>query len=228
MRSLAVALALSLSLRAGARAEPRSALAEARPGSTAASERRWAPRVDRVSQLLARGDAARARGDSLSALGYFRDAVAAAPRRGEGYVALGSYYLELDEPLRALEVFQVGVRSAAPSQALWLGLSRAQRAVGNTRAALDALRALRDGEPSSLAGLRALASLCEEQGAFLEALSARRALLDQLSDEAERANERAHVRALEHLLGQAERVRRRAVCDEGEPDLVLHALARCP
>jgi tetratricopeptide (TPR) repeat protein len=186
---------------------------------------------DRVTRLLARGQASARAGDTLSALGYYRDAISAGPRRSEGYVALGELYLTLEEPVRALEVFEAGVRASQGGEPLYLGLAATLQQLGQTERALDVLRRLRGLSPSAL-GLRRLAEAAEARGAFVEALATRRALLEQLTaraepaDQTEQAAERAQVRALELLLGSADRVRARSACSADS--LVQRALARCP
>ncbi len=179
------------------------------------------PRVDRASLLVARGQSAAAAGDTLSALGYYRDAISAAPRRAEGYVALGEQYLALGEPSRALEVLLAGSRYTVRGEALWLALYTTYGALRDDAHALDALRKLRRMEPESLRGLSALAEQAEKRGLFLEALAARRSLL-ALTAEAE---QRTRVRALELLLGNADLVRGNVACSSGTA--VERALARC-
>jgi tetratricopeptide (TPR) repeat protein len=206
-----------------------SAPVSAQPNST----------VDRVARYIQRGDAHRAVGDTVSALAFYRDAIAVAPRRSEGYAALGAMYLEIGEPARALEVYEAGVASAHGGEALWLGYARTLEKLGQPGRALDALRRWLEVEPRSRGGLRALADAAERRGAFAEALAARRALLDQLAESGARsgesgelaretASERAQVRALERILGAAERVRSREACEAEEPSNVARALARCP
>jgi cytochrome c-type biogenesis protein CcmH/NrfG len=192
-------------------------------------------RVDRVARAIERGDAHRKIGDAVSALAFYRDAITIAPRRFEGYAALGAMYLSLGEPARALEVYENGVRSAAGGEALWLGYATTLEQVGQPERARAALRHFVTLEPSARAALRALAEAAARHGAFVEALGARRALVDQL----ERATlhrpelrdeltlERAQVRALERILGAAERVRSRERCDEQHAQ-VARALAHCP
>ena len=200
--------------------------AEAQPNAT----------VDRVARYIDRGDAHRKVGDTVSALAFYRDAINVAPRRSEGYAALGAMYLELGEPARALEVYEAGVRAAGSGEALWLGYAHTLEQLGQRERALDALRRWVDLEPSSQRGLRALAEAAERRGAYAEALAARRALLDQLTDGGRRergnepdvASERAQVRALERMLGSAERVRTAQTCVSNEASDVARALARCP
>ncbi|MET0286432.1 MAG: hypothetical protein ABW352_18265 [Polyangiales bacterium] len=180
------------------------------------------PTFDRAASLIARGRAAEDAGNTLSALGYYRDAVAAAPRRDVGYVALGEAYLRLGEPSRALEVLLSGSRWTVRGETLWLALHATYQALHDDARALDALRKLRRMEPESTRGLSALADEAEQRGAFLEALAARRSLLALTGAE----DQRARVRALELLLGNADPVRAKLACSTGTP--VERALARCP
>jgi tetratricopeptide (TPR) repeat protein len=191
--------------------------------------------ADRSVRLIARGQLLREAGDTISALAYFRDAISAAPRRPEGYVALGALYLELHEPLRALEVYEAGSRWAGRDEALWLGLAATLQELGQHERALATLRQLHALDPSARGGLSALADAAEARGSFVEALAARRALLDLLAREptteavtAALTDQRARVRALAYLLGGAERVRGKAVCSSSEVSVVRRALGRCP
>lgn len=187
------------------------------------------PTFDRAKRLIERGRSAAAAGDTLSALGYYRDAISAAPRRDDGYIALGELYLVLGEPARALEVLQAGARWTIRGEALWLALSAAHQALHEDAKALDALRQLHRLEPESQRCLSALAEQTEARGSFIEALAARRSLLTLLERDPTQAEatreQRAHVRALEVLLGGAELVRTRSACTNGTP--VERALARC-
>jgi tetratricopeptide (TPR) repeat protein len=187
------------------------------------------PTVDRARRLLERGHSAAALGDTLSALGYYRDAISAAPRRDDGYIALGELYLALGEPARALEVLQAGMRWTIHAEALWMALFAAHQALHEDAKALDALRQLRRLEPASRRCLAALAELTEAHGAFIEALAARRGLLTLLERDTPQAEavreQRAHVRALELLLGGAELVRSKSQCST--ESAVERALAGC-
>jgi tetratricopeptide (TPR) repeat protein len=187
------------------------------------------PTFDRAKRLLERGHSAAAAGDTLSALGYYRDAISAAPRRDDGYIALGELYLALGEPARALEVLQAGGRWTVHAEALWMALFATHQALHEDAKALDALRHLRRLEPESRRCLSALAELTEAHGAFIEALAARRGLLTLLERDraqAEAAREqRARVRALELLLGGAELARSKSQCGAGSA--VERALASC-
>ncbi|MET0343245.1 MAG: hypothetical protein ABW252_19710 [Polyangiales bacterium] len=186
--------------------------------------------ADRVARLVARGDAQRAYGDSISAVRTYRDAIAAGPRRGEGYVALGALYRALDEPSRAREVYEAARRAQVHSEPLVLAYADT---LARMDAPLDALRVLRDqvrAEPDALASLEALAALAEARGAYVEALAARRGALAVRTrqGEVELAEPRTRVRALERLLGPAERVRAQLQCADPATSDVLRALARCP
>lgn len=221
LRSLALALVLAVLSHGGLDAPRAHAQPEYAQG--------------RAARLIARGELLREAGDTISALAYFRDAISAAPRQPAGYVALGALYRELGEPLRALEVYEAGSRWAGADEALWLGLAATLQALGQHERALTALRQLLALDPTARAGLAALADASEARGSFVEALAARRALVDVLLSEpsseavtAALSDQRARVRALSFLLGAAERVRGKAVCATGEASLVRRALARCP
>jgi tetratricopeptide (TPR) repeat protein len=179
------------------------------------------PAFDRTAHLIGRGRAAEEAGDTLSALAFYRDAISAAPRRDDGYIALGQLYLTLGEPTRALEVLLSGARWTVRGESLWLAIYGAYAALHDDDKAIDALRKLRRMEPESTRCLAALAAEAERRGLFIEALAARRSLL-ALGDD----TQRAQVRALEVLLGSAELVRSRAACASGSA--VERALARCP
>lgn len=208
--------------------QTRAALLLALWSSAAAAER--PEPSERHARLVARGDLHAARGDTLTALGLYRDAITAAPRRGEGYAALGALYLRLSEPGRALEVFETGVRNAGQGEALWLGYAEALREAGEPERALWALRSLRTLEPESHAGLGALASALEQRGGYIEALSVRRKRVELLArvNAPELELERSQVRALEYLLGASERTHARQRCTPTLTSAVLRALAACP
>lgn len=185
--------------------------------------------LDRMTLLIERGDGRKRAGDVIGALGLYRDAISAAPRKSAGYVALGQLYLALDEAGRALEVFESGARAAGDGEAIWLGLAKARTALGRHDEARAALRSLRERAGDSPEALTALAEAAEARGAFVEALSLRRALLTRIAAEApEQAEARARVRALERLIGAADRVRGLGACRDPEPSVVRRALAACP
>jgi Flp pilus assembly protein TadD len=196
-------------------------------------EARWSAReqASANASLLARGDAALAAGDSISAIGYYRDAVSRAPRDARGYVALGRAYLQVREPTHALEAFEVGMRSTQGSDDLVLGLTEAYVMLGREAQALRVLRAALAHGADSDALLEALAAAAEQSGAFTEALSARRALLVRAReagtlDAAQLRALETRVSALELLLGGAERLGR-ARCGEADTSDLVRALIGC-
>jgi tetratricopeptide (TPR) repeat protein len=184
-----------------------------------------------LGSLLARADSALAAGDTISAIGYYRDAVSRAPRDPRGYVALGRAYLQVREAAHALEAFDVGMRSTQGSDELVLGLAEAYAMLGRPARALHALRAALAQGAASAALLEALATAAEHSGAFTEALAARRALLTRAREAVtfEASQLRAletRVSALELLVGGAERLGR-ARCSEPDTGPLLRALIGC-
>jgi tetratricopeptide (TPR) repeat protein len=186
-------------------------------------------RADRVGELIARGRAFEQRGDPSTATGYFRDAISSGPRDPRGYRALGESYLALREWARALEVFEAGVQAAPGAPELWLGLSRSARALDRPLRALEALRAALARQPDAPETLAALAELGAELGLWSSALASTRALLalaERRPDESlDMARLKLNVRALELVLGSAERARHHP-CPGASA--VVSALARCP
>lgn len=184
-----------------------------------------------VLQLIARGDAAMRRGDSISAISYYRDAVGRAPRDARGYVALGQAYLAVREPEHAREALESGVRHTNGSEALSLGLVQVYEQLGKPERALATVRALALTAEDVLFVNETLARLAERSGAFTEALAARRRKLARLRADGETAHaayeqEALHVRALMVLLGGAERLGR-AQCATRRTSVVLSALLGC-
>ena len=181
--------------------------------------------ADRVRDLIARGHDLEQRGDPTSAIAFYRDAVAAGPRDPRGYGALGACYLALEEWSRAREVFEAGIAAAGRDAELWWGLFEAQQKLGKPEAALRALRELLARAPLDERALRALVELSGELGAFHAALAATRTLVSLTHEGPELASLKLRARALELILGAAERTRARP-CQDGSA--VLSALARCP
>lgn len=184
-----------------------------------------------VLQLIARGDAALRRGDSISAIGYYRDAVARAPRDVRGYVALGQAYLTVREPEHAREALESGQRHTNGSEALSLGLVQVYEQLGKPERALETARALARSSEDVLFVNETLARLAERSGALTEALAARRRKLARLRADGEVAHaayqqEALHVRALMLLLGGAERLGR-SQCATRRGSVVLSALLGC-
>lgn len=184
-----------------------------------------------LDQLLARGDAALARGDSISALAYYRDAVNRAPRNPRGYVAVGRGYLAVHEPTHALEAFEAGQRNTRGSEELSLGLSQTYALQGDEARALRVLRELMSQGAHSLLLFETQAALAEHAGALTEALAARRAQLALLEAQEPVDMEGLHqarirVAALQLLLGPADRLSS-AHCGDPDDGAFLAALRGC-
>jgi predicted Zn-dependent protease len=182
--------------------------------------------------LLARGDIALRRGDSISAIGYYHDAIQRAPRLAAGYAALGRAYLTLREPEHARETFLWGLRSTRGSEELALGLARSREALGNPPAALATLRDQLAAFGGSSSLLEELARLAEAAGALSEALAARRALLSRALADSDSSAEllrqaRLRVAALALLLGPADRLSP-THCAERKDSALLRRLIGCP
>lgn len=184
-----------------------------------------------VTSLIARGDAALRAGDSISAIGFYLDAVARAPRDPRGYVALGRAYLTVREPEHAREAFESGLRHTHGSDALALGLAELYEQMGQYERALVTVRRLARGADDVLVVQDTLARLAERRGSFTEALAARRARVTLLCapDVVDRAacdQEATRVRALMLLIGGAERLSPKQCAVRGD-SLVLSVLLGC-
>jgi predicted Zn-dependent protease len=184
-----------------------------------------------VKALIARGDAALRVADSISAIGFYLDAVARAPRDPRGYVALGRAYLAVREPQRAREAFESGLRHTNGSEALSLGLAELYEQLGQYERALVTVRRLLPNAEDALLVQDTLARLAERRGAFTEALAARRARVTrlcakELSERAACEQETTRVRALLLLIGGAERLSAKYCATRGA-SLVLSALLSC-
>jgi tetratricopeptide (TPR) repeat protein len=184
-----------------------------------------------VLQLIGRGDAALRMGDSISAIGFYRDAVSRAPRDPRGYTALGRAYLLVREPEHAREAFESGLRHTNGSEALSLGLVEVYEQLGQYERALETARALARNADDVLLVHETLARLAERRGAFTEALSARRVRRARLCAEGEPGRaaceqEQTRIRALMLLLGGAERLGRQHCATRAE-SVVLSALLGC-
>ncbi len=189
------------------------------------------PGQSAVVQLIARGDSALRAGDSISAIGYFRDAVTRAPRDPRGYVALGRAYLAVKEPAHAREAFESGMRHTNGSEELSLGMAEVYEQLGQFQRALETVRRVARNAADVLQVNETRARLAERSGAFTEALAARRARRAQLCAQGESAREacaleETRVRALMLMLGQAERLGP-AQCAARAGSVVLAQLLSC-
>jgi tetratricopeptide (TPR) repeat protein len=159
----------------------------------------------RVDVLLARGEAARARGLAFEAEGAFRDAIDANPRDVRGYLALAEALLDADRK-RAREVLAVAARVAPGDGRVVLLQADLAARDGEERAGLARVRAYLRAHPDDVATLRAYAALLERRGVLSEALACqRRVRAHPGASEAERAEAHLHARALVRLLGSVER-----------------------
>lgn len=189
------------------------------------------PSSGSLERMIAQGQASMNAGDSISAISYLRDGVARAPRDPRGYAALGNAYLHVREPKSALEVFEAGERNTRGSLELSLGLADTYARLGKSERAISVLRQVASSGETSPALYRALAEQAETQGAFSEALAARRAVLWQLRAQHAGADDqlrdaRTRVAALELVLGQADRLSHEH-CAEHASSPVLRVLRGC-
>jgi hypothetical protein len=157
--------------------------------------------------------------------------VTRAPRDPRSYVALGRGYLAVKEPAHAREAFESGLRHTNGSVELSLGMVEVYEQLGQTQRALETVRLLARGAHDTLQVNETRAGLAERRGAFTEALAARRARRAQLCAQGESAREaceleRTRVRALQLLLGQAERLGS-AHCAARAESIVLAQLLGC-
>ncbi len=216
---------LALSLCVGGVGGPKSARAEPMSSITPI-----APKA-RAARLIARGDRLRAAGDSVSASAFYRDAISAAPREPDAYLALGDTYSAAGELSKAVEVFQVGLRYAGEHVLLLLGLARAYERNGNLIGALESLRVHALTYPSEAALHGERGRVAESLGRFVEALGARRMELhtwaQHSSDEEAKLQMSARIRALELLVASSDRARSHQLC-AFMTSPVRRALARCP
>lgn len=184
---------------------------------------------ERAARLIQRGDQLRAAGDSVSALAFYRDAISAAPRDVNGYLALGRAYSEVSELSRAIEVFQVGVRYAGEHTELLLAWIAAYERNGAPSEALTLSRALAFAHANEPRLAAEHARLCAQLGRFGEALAARRSEARwrrRLGDTEGYEQARAQARALELLVASSDRVAASSHCRELQSS-IRRALAHC-
>jgi tetratricopeptide (TPR) repeat protein len=159
----------------------------------------------RVDVLLARGEAARARGHAFEAEGAFRDAIDANPRDVRGYLALAEALLDADRK-RAREVLAVAARVAPGDGRVVLLQADLAAREGDERAGFAQVREHLRRHPDDVATLRAYAARLERRGVLSEALACQRRVRSHpRASEAERAEAQLHARALVRLLGTVER-----------------------
>jgi tetratricopeptide (TPR) repeat protein len=176
------------------------------------------------------GQAFLAAGDPGSAMGYFRDAIAADRRDAASYVLLGNIYLERGRTNDALSVFSAGLRYRPDHGPLWRGLARGFEASGELDRAADALRELTARVPDDWEGHYARAGLARRRRAHAESQASYRAVIDLAAagvdvPEEQLALSRRYVAALGVHLGELDAVRGPDRCASGSP--VRRALAGC-
>lgn len=161
-----------------------------------------ASREEIAAQHRAQGDSLRAAGDRGSAIGWYRDAIAADPDDALSYERLGRVFLERDALGDARSAFEAGVTRRPDHGPLWVGLAETLERMGAMDEAARALRELTRRTPDELDAWRARAALAMRRGAWSEALACYRRIGDE---EAQR-----NVIALRFLVGTNDPVRR---CD---------------
>jgi predicted Zn-dependent protease len=178
--------------------------------------------------MVTMGQALLASGNAPSAQGYFRNAIDVDPTYAEAYVALAELYLARRAVRDADAVVNAGLRARSDHAPLWRLSSQILERERDSEGALRAARAWRSLAPDELAAHERVASLAQEAGAFSESLSAYRGIVDlgrrQAVEPARLETARAHVAALELIVGTTDPVSARDLCGG---TAVERALARC-
>lgn len=179
-------------------------------------------RAEIAAEHRARGDALRAAGDRGSAIGWYRDAIAADPGDALSYERLGRIYLERGALDDARAAFEAGAARRPDHAPLWLGLAEVLEAMGTPDDAARALRELTRRAPDDPEAWRARAALAMRRGAWSEAMGAYRriASMSEVADAVRSEAERTLI-ALRFLVGTSDPVRR---CDD--ESAVRRALCR--
>jgi tetratricopeptide (TPR) repeat protein len=163
-------------------------------------------------------------GDRGSAVGYFRDAIAADPASERAYSGLADVYRARGALGEARAIYEAGLGQVPNSPRLRLGLARVMLDQGAERDALRALRASGAGPGSrDLELLRMHADLARRLGAWSEALALYRAIVALYPEEADDAPR--FEAALRLLAAPMDPVAAGRACRGSE---VRRALARCP
>jgi tetratricopeptide (TPR) repeat protein len=184
----------------------------------------------RASGMVTMGQALLASGNTPSAQGYFRNAIDVDPTFAEAYVELAQLYLARRLIRDADAVVSAGLRARSDHAPLWRLSSEIFERERDSDGALRAARSWRSLAPHDLAAHERVAALAQSSGAFAEALSAYRGIVDlgrrnATVDAARIALARDHVMALELIVGSTDPVSARDLC---EGTAVERALARCP
>jgi len=219
---LAIALVvLALGLFAARRPQ-----AFAQPGVEADRARR-----QRAQGLVEEGLQHERAGDLGSAIGYYREAVAAWPGGIVAYAQLGEGYLARGDDQDALAAFDAGLARHPDALRLLLGRAKALEDLRRLDEAAEALRRATRRTRDSTDAWRERARLAQRRGAWLEALFAWRALLDvadaagpTASQEPARAEARTAIPALRRLTRGMDPAEPTASPD----DPILRALSQLP
>lgn len=191
-----------------------------------------AARQDRARRLRALGETYVRSGDSGSAVGYFRDALAIDPSDARAYEGLARIYLTRGSLRDALDALAAGLRRRPDDGGLWGAYADALLAQGDLLGAAEALRERTVRTPDDADALWARADVARRRGAWAEALACCRRILDLdatgTAVTPTRASEaRAFAAALSVLAGGIDPVRGAVErCDHAS--FVRNALAGCP
>lgn len=196
----------------------------------AAAQPRARPISARAARLIELGEGFLAAGDRGSAIGYFRDAIAADPLAARAYEGLGEVYRQRGSLNEARRVYELGLARLPDSAPLWLGLARTLDEAGSPNDAARAIRTLLERDPHNAEAIAMRADLARRRGAWSEALTAYRALLamaDEIELDADRiAEARRYEAALRLLADPLDPVSAPRACDPGS-SAVRRALAAC-
>jgi tetratricopeptide (TPR) repeat protein len=144
------------------------------------------------------GDAYVAAGDRGTAIGWYRDAIAADPSDPRAYDSLARVYLSREQPSEARAVYEAGLQRVRQGDALYEGLALTLERLSLLDAATEVLRRWTELVPGSVEAHRGRARLAERRGRFAEALNAWRRVLFLSRDDVEAG---PRVRALPRLVG---------------------------
>lgn len=182
----------------------------------------------RAARLLALGDAHLRAGDRGSAIGYFREALAADPQAARAYARLGDAYRQRGAFGDARQVLEAGLARHPDDAELWIGLAQTLEDGGAPEEAAAALRTLLARAPDHAEGLRRRAALARRRGAWSEALTVHRRMIaraDAIGLDADaRAEARRYEAALRRLARPADPISAPRAC---AGSALRRALARC-
>ncbi|MGF1467264.1 MAG: tetratricopeptide repeat protein [Sandaracinaceae bacterium] len=185
-------------------------------------------RSPRAERLLSLGRAYLEAGDRGSAIAYFRDALRASPDHAEAYAALGAAYEGRGDYDEARRVFQAGLARRPDHVPLWAGLTRVLVALGSPAEAARAARELSRRDPGSVAAWRLRGDLARSRGAWNEALTCYRRIVqlgrEGRAEEAVAAEAARYEAALRLLAGPVDPVSAPRACRGSH---VRRALAGC-